>query len=122
MDLRRAENEFVIDADVVHHRLGAAGLGLTACGAGSTTGTAAATSSPGSGSNLTEVPDETNGPYPADGTNGPDILERSGVIRKTQKQAPFRLPVAPVRTVHSGIKEDGVVNGTSKRAHSFEIG
>jgi len=35
----------------------------------------------GSNSDLTEIPDETNGPYPADGTNGPDILETSGVVR-----------------------------------------
>ena len=28
-----------------------------------------------------EIPDETAGPYPGDGSNGPDILERSGVVR-----------------------------------------
>lgn len=28
-----------------------------------------------------EIPDETAGPYPGDGSNGPDILERSGIIR-----------------------------------------
>src|SRR5262245_25525080 len=68
----------------------AGGLGLAACGSsdgassdasgastGSTTSSAA-----GSASGLTEIPDETNGPYPADGTNGPDILEQSGVVRK----------------------------------------
>ncbi|MEV6349522.1 intradiol ring-cleavage dioxygenase [Actinoplanes sp. NPDC051851] len=30
---------------------------------------------------LTEVPDETNGPYPADGTNGIDIRTAEGVVR-----------------------------------------
>lgn len=28
-----------------------------------------------------EIPDETAGPYPGDGSNGPDILERSGIVR-----------------------------------------
>lgn len=42
---------------------------------GSSTTTAASTSS------LTEIPDETAGPYPGDGSNGPDVLEQSGIIR-----------------------------------------
>ncbi|GAA2246724.1 intradiol ring-cleavage dioxygenase [Herbiconiux moechotypicola] len=28
-----------------------------------------------------EIPDETAGPYPGDGSNGPDVLEESGVVR-----------------------------------------
>ena len=28
-----------------------------------------------------EVPDETSGPYPGDGTNGPDVLADSGIVR-----------------------------------------
>ena len=28
-----------------------------------------------------EVPDETAGPYPADGSNGPDVLTESGIVR-----------------------------------------
>ena len=28
-----------------------------------------------------EIPEETSGPYPADGTNGPDVLTESGVVR-----------------------------------------
>jgi len=28
-----------------------------------------------------EIPDETAGPYPADGSNGPDVLSRSGIVR-----------------------------------------
>ncbi|GMA34483.1 hypothetical protein [Demequina litorisediminis] len=28
-----------------------------------------------------EIPDETAGPYPGDGSNGPDVLEESGVER-----------------------------------------
>ncbi|SFM74985.1 Protocatechuate 3,4-dioxygenase beta subunit [Pseudonocardia ammonioxydans] len=50
--------------------LGAVAAGLTACGA-----SASSTTSPG------EIPDETAGPYPGDGSNGPDVLEQSGVVR-----------------------------------------
>ena len=57
--------------------LGALGLGLVAC----------ASDSGDSGSNSGrpgtsgEIPDETAGPFPGDGSNGPDVLEESGVIR-----------------------------------------
>ncbi|WP_318307522.1 intradiol ring-cleavage dioxygenase [Amycolatopsis solani] len=56
--------------------IGAAGAVLTACGTSATTtsSTAAATASG-------EIPDETAGPYPGDGSNGPDVLEQSGVVR-----------------------------------------
>jgi protocatechuate 3,4-dioxygenase beta subunit len=30
---------------------------------------------------LTEVPDETGGPFPADGSNGVDVLDDSGIVR-----------------------------------------
>ena len=61
---------------------GAATAGLLARGAG-----ALATTTPGSsestvaGSDLTEIPEETAGPYPGDGSNGPDVLEQSGIVR-----------------------------------------
>ena len=51
-----------------------ASLGLAACGGKSA-------SSGGSASGLAEIPDETAGPYPGDGSNGPDILEQSGIVR-----------------------------------------
>ncbi|GAB4081841.1 intradiol ring-cleavage dioxygenase [Modestobacter muralis] len=57
--------------------LGAAAAGLAACGGGSTSSTAAATASAASG----EIPDETAGPYPGDGSNGPDVLALSGIVR-----------------------------------------
>jgi protocatechuate 3,4-dioxygenase beta subunit len=64
--------------------LGAAGLGLAACGANAST-TAAASSSSSSGTTTaaatTEIPDETAGPYPGDGSNGPDVLSQSGIVR-----------------------------------------
>jgi protocatechuate 3,4-dioxygenase beta subunit len=61
--------------------LGAATLGLAACGSGSdgsSTGTATAT---GGTASTGEIPEETAGPYPGDGSNGPDLLEQSGVVR-----------------------------------------
>lgn len=64
--------------------LGAATVGLAACGAGATT--TSATTGTGSGSataagSLPEIPDETAGPYPGDGSNGVDVLSASGVVR-----------------------------------------
>jgi len=60
--------------------LGALGMGLAACsndsgGSGSASGTSVKTASSG------EIPDETAGPYPGDGSNGPDALEESGIVR-----------------------------------------
>lgn len=49
-------------------------LGLAACSA--TANTAAS-----SGTSAGEIPDETAGPYPGDGSNGPDVLEQSGIVR-----------------------------------------
>ncbi|MGX5653377.1 intradiol ring-cleavage dioxygenase [Geodermatophilus nigrescens] len=66
--------------------LGAAGLGLAACGGGSGSSSAtSSSSSTGASSSAAaaggEIPDETAGPYPGDGSNGPDVLEQSGVVR-----------------------------------------
>src|SRR5699024_12751551 len=57
--------------------LGARGAGVPRAGgsepasAGTDTG----------GSTLHEIPDETAGPYPSDGSNGPDVLDQSGIVR-----------------------------------------
>jgi protocatechuate 3,4-dioxygenase beta subunit len=61
--------------------LGAATLGLAACGG---TAGSAASSSTGSSSaaGSGEIPDETAGPFPGDGSNGPDVLEQSGIVRQ----------------------------------------
>ena len=60
---------------------GAAALGLAACSDGSggsaSGGATGASRTAASG----EVPGETAGPYPGDGSNGPDVLEQSGVVR-----------------------------------------
>jgi protocatechuate 3,4-dioxygenase beta subunit len=56
--------------------------GLAACasnagGSSSTSSGTMAASSSASG----EIPEETAGPYPGDGSNGPDVLEESGIVR-----------------------------------------
>jgi len=65
---------------------------LAACspttGASDSSSTGAPTGGPGGGApddtveaGAGEIPEETNGPYPADGTNGPNILTTTGVVR-----------------------------------------
>ena len=59
----------------------AGGLGATALAAcGSSDDSAPATTS-SEGSSTAEVPEETAGPYPGDGSNGPNVLAESGVVR-----------------------------------------
>jgi protocatechuate 3,4-dioxygenase beta subunit len=55
---------------------------LAACGlAPEASPTGTATSSAGTDSDLTEVPDETGGPFPGDGSNGINVLDDSGIVR-----------------------------------------
>lgn len=66
---------------------GAGTLALVACSTDSTTGGTASTPSStetGSTTDLPdgEIPDETAGPYPGDGSNGPDVLEETGIVRR----------------------------------------
>ncbi|BAL87407.1 putative dioxygenase [Actinoplanes missouriensis 431] len=58
--------------------VGAAAFGLAACGTESSDSASPASSSSTSSG---EIPDETAGPYPGDGSNGPDVLEQSGIVR-----------------------------------------
>ncbi|PPG41806.1 intradiol ring-cleavage dioxygenase [Rathayibacter sp. AY2B5] len=71
---------------------GAATLGLAACATGASgsapsaaataTATPTATATAGARTAVAgEIPDETAGPYPGDGSNGVDVLERSGIVR-----------------------------------------
>jgi protocatechuate 3,4-dioxygenase beta subunit len=64
-----------------------AGLFLAGC-ASSPSGSGAAASVPASASSgvgtsadAAAIPEETAGPYPADGSNGPDVLSQSGIVR-----------------------------------------
>ena len=79
--------------------LGAFGMGaagLVACGTASSTSSSGTTASaPSTGTSSTasaaatesagtateEIPEETAGPYPGDGSNGPDVLSQSGIVR-----------------------------------------
>lgn len=62
--------------------LGGAALGLAACStAGSTSAAGSASSGSTSGTSSGEIPDETAGPYPGDGSNGPNVLNQSGIVR-----------------------------------------
>lgn len=54
----------------------------TAATTATTAGTTATTTAPAaSGSPVGEIPSETGGPYPGDGTNGPNVLTDSAVVR-----------------------------------------
>lgn len=71
---------------------GTASSSITATPSASTTATpsASASSTPSASPTLTraiaecgvEIPQETAGPYPGDGSNGPNVLEASGVVRQ----------------------------------------
>lgn len=72
--------------------LGLAGLGLgavalaacapTVSGGSSTSPTPTASGTTTEATGGAEIPDETAGPYPGDGSNGPDVLEESGIVRR----------------------------------------
>jgi protocatechuate 3,4-dioxygenase beta subunit len=65
-------------------RLGA-GIGafnLLGCGANATAPTSTTTTTPTTGSGAcSRTPEETAGPYPGDGSNGPTVLSSTGVVR-----------------------------------------
>ncbi len=61
--------------------IGAAALGLTACTSPSSSTSSSSSGAAASVTSAAEIPDETAGPYPGDGSNGPDVLEQSGIIR-----------------------------------------
>ena len=65
---------------------GVAASGSSAATSAASTSSASASSAAGSSSSAVtaasgEIPDETAGPYPGDGSNGPDVLEQSGIVR-----------------------------------------
>ncbi|WIM94229.1 intradiol ring-cleavage dioxygenase [Actinoplanes oblitus] len=55
--------------------------GATTGAAGAVAGAAGATSTDDAAACLAEVESETAGPYPADGSNGPDVRKLSGIVR-----------------------------------------
>ena len=94
------------------HRAAGISLGIAACapGAGSSasaTASASATSSASAAAAAdctTEIPEETAGPFPGDGTNGPDVLNQSGVVRKdiTLDRSDRARPSPPASRSRSG--------------------
>jgi protocatechuate 3,4-dioxygenase beta subunit len=58
--------------------LGAVVAGAAACGASTTSASPSSTAAAGG---ITEIPDETGGPFPGDGTNGVNVLTESGIVR-----------------------------------------
>jgi protocatechuate 3,4-dioxygenase beta subunit len=66
---------------------GAVLIGTVGCGgdderpAARPSGTATPTRPDGTATTRGEIPDETAGPFPGDGTNGPNVLDQSGIVR-----------------------------------------
>ena len=52
---------------------------LAACGASSSSSSSSSATATADGSGV--IPDETGGPFPGDGSNGPNVLAESGVVR-----------------------------------------
>jgi protocatechuate 3,4-dioxygenase beta subunit len=87
-DLTRLRQALVERRQVLRWAVGASLIPLVGCGtdgvtgdggtdAGSTeTGTDAA-----AGGTCTTIPEETAGPYPGDGSNGPNVLTQTGIVR-----------------------------------------
>jgi len=100
--------------------IGAATVGLAACGAGSSTSsTSAGASSAAATAASGEIPDETAGPYPGDGSNGPDVLEQSGIVRRdirssfgdssgTAEGVPMTLELTVTDLANGGVPFEGV--------------
>jgi len=57
------------------------GAGATALAACTTTTTTPAATTSGDAGGDREIPEETAGPFPGDGTNGANALDRSGIVR-----------------------------------------
>jgi len=67
-------------------------VALAACGVSSKNSSSSTTLAPASsttlangsdvGASCTKIPSETTGPFPGDGSNGPDVLRESGVVRR----------------------------------------
>ncbi|ADB74491.1 intradiol ring-cleavage dioxygenase [Geodermatophilus obscurus] len=97
--------------------LGAASVGLAACGGGGSTSSSASSSS--AASSAYEIPDETAGPYPGDGSNGPDVLEQIGIVRSdirssfgefsgTAEGVPMTLELTIADLADGGVPFEGV--------------
>lgn len=77
--------------------VGASLVSIVGCAPGTATSSPAASSATGAEC-TTEIPEETAGPFPGDGSNGPDLLNQSGVVR-----ADIRSSFGASTTVASGV-------------------
>jgi protocatechuate 3,4-dioxygenase beta subunit len=96
---------------------------LAACGAAPQTTTTASPSTDtgtdtSTDSTLTEVPDETGGPYPGDGSNGINVLDDSGIVRSdirssfgTSTTTAAGVPLTIVLTVRDAATGDALSGG-----------
>jgi protocatechuate 3,4-dioxygenase beta subunit len=99
--------------------IGTAAAGLAGCGVpAATTPESSGSASTGSGT-LAEIPDETAGPYPGDGSNGADVLEQAGIVRSdvrssfgaasgTAAGVPMELTLTIVDLAGGGVPFEGV--------------
>jgi protocatechuate 3,4-dioxygenase beta subunit len=62
--------------------LGVTTLGLAACGSEEPATPSGSASAATTTATTGEIPDETAGPYPGDGSNGPNVLDDSGIVRR----------------------------------------
>ncbi|MEO8529282.1 MAG: 3,4-dioxygenase subunit beta [Pseudolysinimonas sp.] len=96
--------------------LAACGMTETPAAAGSTS--PGATSTGNGSTDLTEVPDETGGPYPGDGSNGVNVLDDSGMVRAdirssfgTSTVTAVGIPLTIVLTVRDVSTGDALTGG-----------
>jgi protocatechuate 3,4-dioxygenase beta subunit len=61
--------------------LGAGAVVLAACSTDDSSSSASGSTGTTTTTSTGEIPDETAGPYPADGSNGVDVLDQSGIVR-----------------------------------------
>ena len=62
--------------------VGCSSSGSTGSSTSTSTTTAAGAAATGAATADGVIPEETAGPYPGDGSNGPDVLSESGIVRK----------------------------------------
>ena len=97
--------------------LGVVAVGVAACGTGPMTSTS--TTSSAAGDKITEIPDETAGPFPGDGSNGVNVLTESGIVRSdirssfglgsaTAKGVPMALELTITDIAHGNTPFKGV--------------
>jgi protocatechuate 3,4-dioxygenase beta subunit len=94
---------------------------LAACGIApetTTSPTSGAATDPATDGDLVEVPDETGGPFPADGSNGINVLDDSGIVRSDIRSSfgastvtAAGVPLTVVLTVRDAATGDALSGG-----------